>query len=193
MSKTQSLLCLVLLLAMAPASARCELTVTINCPQPCLIFLNGDYRGMAPQVLHAIPSGAHELVVENRNTGTFQVFVLDSPSNEVMDHSMYVNFYGNTRIVERVVRQREFEVQAYQTGQRQVMHPPHRGQAPQVYAYPVVVEPQRDHSPREHERIRGRNTILGVGVLNEVLGGGKSQKKVRKGVLGAGILNEILR
>jgi len=81
MSKTQSLLCLLLLLTMAPATARCELTVTINCPQPCLIFLNGEYRVKNAEIKPLFEKAVSAL----KNFKSFEIRHIDRSENKEAD------------------------------------------------------------------------------------------------------------
>ena len=121
--------------------------------------------------MHALPAGAYELLIENAGTGDYRVFVLTSPANQTLDHTLSVNFYGPSSVEERVVTHRQFTVEPYTVGRRQVTVP----QSPQtVYVYPVQPKVEEKRQGPSRDKVRLRNTILGVGALNEVFNEAKN-------------------
>lgn len=144
-------------------------------------------------MLHSMAPGAYELLVENKLNGNYRVFALTSYDGEITDHTFTVNFYGPSNVYERVITSREFTVEPYIEGRRTVPAMYHPRSPQVVYVYPVQPAPVERNRGTSQGNVRTRNTVLGVGVLNEVFNGGGSRKGVRKGVIGGAFLNEVLR
>lgn len=205
-------LLLVALLVLAVAGpAAADMSLMVRSPSTVLVFLDGDYQGRSPRFMPRLAPGAHELLVEEEGTGEFQIFIVNAPDDERVDQTVDVNFRGDSLVTERVVTQRNFSAEPYMKGRRN--HPvsaPRAGTVVPYYPVPVAqgrpaprvtervvtyrttTEPRTEPRAEGRDKTRLRNSLLSVGVLNEIANrDGERRQKIRSGLLGGVLLNEI--
>jgi len=204
MSTTASAYLLVLLLVLVPTTAaRAELTLRVESTQPARVYLDTTHRGMTPIVFTQLAPGTHEVLIERVDTGEYQIFPVSSDANRSVTVNLYADFVGPSRVVESVVMRESYDVEPSSRGRRtpaplvgQFTAPDYRPVTPPQTV--VVVPADRStgrtvtvHGP-SRDKVRRRNTILGLGAVNEIANDGRRRKDVRKGVIGATLLNELL-
>ncbi|MBI4867830.1 MAG: PEGA domain-containing protein [Candidatus Wallbacteria bacterium] len=155
----------VLALALSIPGAYAAGIVNIDSDQPATVIVDGEEVGATPITVRDLAPGYHTIRLENPRTQQFREF----------------NFYSPKRSsVEKDIRLTWADVPP------PVIHTQPVGEP--VYAAPPPPEPPK----KDNTKARMRNTMLGIGLVNEVFNKGGSKGGVRKGVVGAGLLNELI-
>ena len=140
-------------------------------PDQASVFVDNKYYGKTPLLVKNINDGVHEVMIIKAGERSFveNVYVYASDRTKVMADFTAASKYTNKS-----------------------------SQLVQQDADPAVrdtyVPEQRDDAAwrRERSKVRMRNTVLGLGLVNEFLGKrGSSRSKTRKVLGGLGILNEV--
>ncbi len=139
-------------------------------PDQASVFVDNKYYGKTPLLVKNINDGVHEVMIIKAGERSFveNVYVYASDRTKVMADFTAASKYTNKS-----------------------------SQLVQQDADPAVrdtyVPEQRDNAEyrRQRSKVRMRNTVLGLGLVNEFLGKGSSKSGTRKVLGGLGILNEV--
>ena len=190
-----------LLLLLCTNVSLAEMTLKVTAPSKCRVYVNGRYRGVTPAVIDKLPPGIHELEVLDSHTGEYRLFRVSAPKTGGVMRNYQVYFDRPAKITESVMVTRELIEEPVAAGIRRSTRG-HRETPGAAHYYPP---PRYEHKTGPHEKqvvhgpsrekVRRRNTILGLGLANELFHRNSSHKRrrkdIRKGAIAATLFNEI--
>lgn len=144
------------------------LNLALNANTQTRVFFDGNEVGQTPTTLADVAPGFHEVRVESLQTQESRVYSIYSPASATIEKSIQVQWEG---------------AQAEAVSD----------DAPAVNADVAAAEQARRAAQAERNKVRTRNTALGVAVANELFNRGKSKKVVRGVSLGGALLNELIK
>lgn len=163
-----SLAALVLCTFILCAPATAGVNVVLNANTPSRVFFDGNEIGQTPTTLGDVAPGFHEVRVESLQTREVRVYDIYSPAAVTIQKDIQIQWEG--AVAEAV-----------------------GDDAPPVDQSVAAAEEARRRSQAERNKVRTRNTALGVAVANELFNKGKSKKVVRGVSLGGALLNELIK
>lgn len=161
---------LVLILVSGFGFAYGELSID-SFPDQASVFVDNKFYGKTPLLVKNIKDGVHEVMVIKAGERSFveNVYVYPSDRTKVMADFTATSKYSSKS--SNLVQQ---------------------SSDPAVSDTYVPEKKDDTQWRRERSKVRMRNTVLGLGVLNEVLGKrGRTRTNTRKVLGGLGILNEL--
>ena len=168
----RSLVAVLVLVSVRAAFAGAEINLEAN--SPARVLFDGEEVGQTPTTIRDVAPGFHEVRVQSIATGEVRAYDLYAPRTAVVRKDIAIQFDG---------------VPAEPLGDDA---PPVDPEA-QAQADAEAAEAAKLARSKEREKVRTRNTLLGVAAANELLNRGSSKKAMRGVSLGGALLNELIK
>jgi hypothetical protein len=175
------LVCLVVALVSATALGA-GAVVNLSSETPARVFFDNEEVGTTPMSIRDVKPGFHRLRLVDTGSGDIREYEFYSPESVTVIKDVNVNFAAGPATAPGPYAQ---------PAPGPAVAPAAAEAAPQAASDQARSYEEGRRAERERQKVRTRNTLLGIGVANEIFNKGSSKKTVRGVSLGGALLNEL--